>query len=133
MARAQELAAFGMQPFPHRLKLFRGDFAAQSKEFRTTALPLTLYAAVFIVVVAVFEMALRIANAAGHGPNSEHSPTVALFEMRLQALYALHRWSRPGGMFLHSPSQKAALDFRLAALVVEQDTIPKPHGLAILK
>ena len=70
MARAQEFAAFGMPRFPHRLKLFAGDFAAQSKQFRTAALPLTLYAAVFIVVIAVFQMPLRIASAAGHGSYS---------------------------------------------------------------
>jgi hypothetical protein len=32
-------------------------------------------------------------------------------------------------MILRPPLQEAALNFRLAALVVEQDTIPKPDGL----
>jgi hypothetical protein len=60
----------------------------------------------------------------------EHSPTVALFEIRLQARYAVYRECSPGGGILRTSLQETALNFRVAALVVEQDTIPKPHGLA---
>jgi hypothetical protein len=39
---------------------------------------------VFIVVVAVLQMPLCIASAAGHGPYRQHSPTVTLFEIGMQ-------------------------------------------------
>ncbi len=84
MARAQELAVFGMQPFPHGLKLFTGDVAPQPKQLCAAPLPLALYAAVFIVVVAVFKMPLRVSGAASHRPNRQHTPTVTLFEIRMQ-------------------------------------------------
>lgn len=67
MARAQELAGFGMQSFPHRLKLARGDVTAQPKQLCPATLPLALYTAVFIIVIAVLKMPLRIASAARHG------------------------------------------------------------------
>jgi transposase len=58
--------------------------AAQPKQFCATSMPLALNAVVFVVVVAVFQMPLCIASAAGHGSYSQHIPTVALFEIRLQ-------------------------------------------------
>jgi len=48
-------------------------------------LPLALYAAVFIVVIAVFEMPLGIPDTARHGPYRQHRLTLTLFEFRFQA------------------------------------------------
>jgi hypothetical protein len=39
---------------------------------------------VLIVVIAVFEMPLGIPGTARHGPYRQHSPTLTLFEFRLQ-------------------------------------------------
>ena len=73
-----------MLPFPHRLELYATDIAAQAEQICAAPLPFALYEAVFIVVVAVFQMPLSVASAARHGPYGEHSPTVTLFEIRMQ-------------------------------------------------
>ena len=93
---------------------------AQPKQFCAAAPPFALYTAMFIVIVAVFQVPMCETSAARHGPNGEHMPTVALFEIRLQALFAVHRQCCPGGMILRPSPQDVALNFRLAALVEEQ-------------
>jgi hypothetical protein len=47
-------------------------------------MPLTLDGALLIVVVTLLEMLLGVSLAAGHCANREHSPTLALFEIRDQ-------------------------------------------------
>jgi hypothetical protein len=49
-------------------------------------LPLALYAAVFIVVIAVFKMPLGIASTARHGSYRQHGLTLTLFEIPLQGI-----------------------------------------------
>ena len=48
-------------------------------------MPLALDPAVLIVVIAVFEMPLGIPSTSRHGANSQHSPTLTLFEIGKQA------------------------------------------------
>jgi hypothetical protein len=47
-------------------------------------MPLTLNAAVLIVVVAVFKMPLGIPGTARHGSNRQHTQTLTLFEITMQ-------------------------------------------------
>jgi hypothetical protein len=47
--------------------------------------PLAFDGPILVVVVTLLEMALRITLPAGHGTNRQHSPTLALFEIRGQA------------------------------------------------
>ena len=54
------------------------------QELRTTTPPHALHPAVFIVVVAVFQVALGVASAARHGPNGQHNSTLTLFEIGAQ-------------------------------------------------
>ena len=149
MARAEELTGFRMQPFPHRLKLLWRHFAAQPKQLRAAAMPLALHAAMFIVVIAVFEMPLGIPSTARHGPYRQHSPTLTLFEFRMQQLLRLCRPDcranaeacrsqvpHPVCPYCGQHSQNPQASFRLspaksvlAALVLKIDTIPKPDGL----
>jgi len=100
-----------------------------------------LYAAMFIVVVAVLQMPLCVASATRHGPYGQHSPTVTLFEIRMQwsALekqgacrdtcrhVATHRGVR--GPILQARIEHGAPNCRFATLVLKIDTIPKPDGL----
>jgi hypothetical protein len=68
MTRSQELASFRVQALTDRLKLLPLHFAAKPEQLRATPLPLSLYAAVLVIIVAVFQMPLRVASAARHGP-----------------------------------------------------------------
>jgi hypothetical protein len=45
-----------------------------------------LYAAVLIVVIAVFEMPLGIPDTTRHGPYRQHRMTLTLFEIPLQGI-----------------------------------------------
>jgi hypothetical protein len=47
-------------------------------------LPFTLDTTAFIVVVAMFQMALGISRTTRHGSQSQHNPTLTLFEIRMQ-------------------------------------------------
>jgi hypothetical protein len=42
---------------------------------------------VLIVIIALFEMPLGIPNTARHGPYRQHTPTLTLFEFRVQVGY----------------------------------------------
>jgi hypothetical protein len=47
-------------------------------------MPFTLNTTAFIVVVAVFQMPLSISSTTRHGSQSQHNPTLTLFEIRMQ-------------------------------------------------
>jgi hypothetical protein len=47
-------------------------------------MPFTLNTTAFIVIVAVFQMPLSISGTIRHGSQSQHNPTLTLFEMRMQ-------------------------------------------------
>jgi hypothetical protein len=47
-------------------------------------MPFTLDTTAFIVVIAVFQMPLSISRTTRHCPQSQHNPTLTLFEIRMQ-------------------------------------------------
>jgi hypothetical protein len=53
-------------------------------------MPFTLNTTMFIVIVAVFQMSLGISGATRHGSQSQHNPTLTLFEIRVQRLVSRH-------------------------------------------
>jgi hypothetical protein len=57
----------------------------ESEQFRAQAMPLTLHGALLVVVVAMLQVPLCIALTTCHGPNRQHSVTLELFEIRMQA------------------------------------------------
>jgi hypothetical protein len=107
-------------------------------------MPFALHTTMLVIVIAVFEMPLGIPDTARHGPYRQHKPTLALFEFRMQQPFVtLPPWlprqcrathpfcpccgqhgQNPQASFRLSPAKSV-----LAALVLEIDTIPKPHGL----
>jgi hypothetical protein len=87
VARPEEFARLGMQPFANRLKLLPRSFAVQTEQLRTPPMPLTLHPAMLVIVIAVFEMPLGIPNTARHGSYGQHIPTLTLFEFRVQVGY----------------------------------------------
>jgi hypothetical protein len=62
----------------------------QPQQLRALAMSLTLNTTAFIVVVAVFQMPLSISGTTRHGPQSQHNPTLTLFEIRMQQPESLH-------------------------------------------
>lgn len=82
--RPKELSGLRVQPFTNSFKLLLGYFSAQAEQLRPTSMPLTLNAAVLIVIVAVFKMPLGIPGAARHGSNRQHRQTLTLFEITKQ-------------------------------------------------
>jgi len=117
-------------------------------QLSATAMPFALHPAMLIVVIAVFEMPLGIPGTARHGPYRQHSPTLTLFEFRLQPFSRLVAliaapMQKPTGPVLHPVCpycDPCALNLQasfrlspvksvLAVLVSKIDTIPKPDGL----
>jgi hypothetical protein len=47
-------------------------------------MPFTLNTTAFIVIVAVFQMPLSISSTIRHGSQSQHNPTLTLFEIQMQ-------------------------------------------------
>jgi hypothetical protein len=131
--------------------LFRRHIAAQAEQLSATAIPFALNPAMLVVVIAVFEMPLGIPGTARHGPYSQHSPTLTLFEFAMQQLLRLcfpdccanaeadrSRATHPVCPYCNPCGQNPQASFRLspaqsvlAALVLKIDTIPKPDGLGM--
>jgi len=68
--RPEELFGLRVQPLTYSFKLLPGYFSAQVEQARPASMPSTLNAAVLIVIVAVFEMPLRIPGTSRHGSDS---------------------------------------------------------------
>jgi hypothetical protein len=73
-----------MQPLSNCFKLLPRYLATQTQQLRALAMPFTLNTTAFIVIVAVFQMPLSISSTTRHGPQSQHNPTLTLFEIRMQ-------------------------------------------------
>ncbi len=56
-----------MQPLSNSLKLLPRYLSTQAQQLRSLAMPFTLNATAFIVIVAVFQMALGISGTTRHG------------------------------------------------------------------
>jgi hypothetical protein len=65
--RPKELFGLRVQPLTYSFKLLVGYFPAQAEQLRPASMPLTLNAAVLIVIVAVFKMPLGIPSTSRHG------------------------------------------------------------------
>ena len=85
MARTQEIARHRVKPLTDGLELLLRHLPLKTKQFGTPAMPFALHRALLVIVVAMLQMPLCIALTAGHGPNRQHSMTVGLFELRMQA------------------------------------------------
>jgi hypothetical protein len=79
-----------MQPLSNCFKLLPRHLSTQAQQLRALAMPFTLNTATFIVIVAVFQMPLSISSTTRHGPQSQHNPTLTLFEIRMQQPESLH-------------------------------------------
>jgi hypothetical protein len=84
VARPEEFPRLWMQPFSNCFKLLPRYLPMQAKQLRTASMPLPLNATAFIVIVAVFQMALGISGTIRHGSQSQHNQTLTLFEIRMQ-------------------------------------------------
>ncbi|MGA3081767.1 MAG: hypothetical protein ABSD44_10345, partial [Terracidiphilus sp.] len=73
-----------MQPLSNCFKLLPRYLSTQTQQLRALAMPFTLDTTAFIVVVAVFQMPLSISRTTRHCPQSQHNPTLTLFEIRMQ-------------------------------------------------
>jgi hypothetical protein len=73
-----------MQPLSNCFKLLPRHLSTQAQQLRALAMPFTLNTTAFIVVVAVFQMPLSISGTTRHGSQSQHNPTLTLFEIRMQ-------------------------------------------------
>jgi hypothetical protein len=73
-----------MQTLTDRFEVLRSHLAAQAEQLCSPPMPLPLNTTVFVVIVAVFEVPLRIASTACHSSNGQHNPTVTLFENWMQ-------------------------------------------------
>ena len=89
MARTQELSRFRVKPFTHGFELLMRYRTIQSEQLRSPSMPLALYRSILIEVVAMLQMPLCIASAAGHRPNRQHKATLRLFEIAMQARWIL--------------------------------------------
>ncbi len=86
VARAEEFSSLWMQPLSNCFKLLPRYLSTQTQQLRTLAMPFTLNTTAFIVIVAVFQMPLSISSTTRHGPQSQHNPTLTLFEIRMQQI-----------------------------------------------
>jgi hypothetical protein len=83
---AEKLSRSRVETLPYRLKIFGCNFSFKPKQFSAASVPLAIDSPILVVIIALLEMALRVALAAGHGTNRQHSPTLALFEIRDQPI-----------------------------------------------
>jgi hypothetical protein len=84
VARTEEFPCLWMQPLSNCLKLLARNLSMQTQQLRALAMPFTLDTTAFIVIIAVFQMPLGISSTTRHGPQSQHNPTLTLFEIRMQ-------------------------------------------------
>jgi hypothetical protein len=94
-----------MQPLSNCFKLLLGYLSTQTQQLRALAMPFTLNTTAFIVIVAVFQMPLSISSTTRHGPQSQHNPTLTLFEFQMQrpeSLYPAEEHNGIGNRKAHS-------------------------------
>lgn len=98
--RPEEFTCLRVQSFAHGFELLPRHITTQPEQFCCPAMPFTLYAAVLVVVVAVFEMPLSIPGTARHGSYGQHIPTLTLFEFRMQGVLQFFPFAdkSPGGI-----------------------------------
>jgi hypothetical protein len=65
--RPKEFSGLRVQPLTYSFKLLLGYFSPRAEQLRPASMPLTLNAALLIVIVAVFEMPLSITGTSRHG------------------------------------------------------------------
>jgi hypothetical protein len=73
-----------MRPLSNCFKLLPRYLSTQAQQLRALAMPFTLDTTAFIIVVAVFQMPLSISSTTRHGSQSQHNPTLTLFEIQMQ-------------------------------------------------
>ena len=84
MALPEEFSRLWVETLTHCLEILGGNLSFQPKQFSAASVPPAFDRPILVVVVALLEMALRVAFPAGHGTNRQHRPTLALFEIRNQ-------------------------------------------------
>jgi hypothetical protein len=81
---SEEFPRLRVDTLTHCLEVFGRNLPFQPKQFSPPSIPLAFDCPILVVVIALLEMALRITLPAGHRTNRQHSPTLALFEVRDQ-------------------------------------------------
>jgi hypothetical protein len=80
----EEFSRLWVEALTHCLEILGGNLSFETKQFSAASVPLALDSPILVVIIALLEMALCVAPAAGHGTNRQHSATLALFEIRGQ-------------------------------------------------
>ena len=73
----KEGTGFRIEAFSQRLELFLANVTLQPEKFCSTSAPPAFYSFALRIVVAMFEVAGRIAFPIRHGPNREHATSPA--------------------------------------------------------
>jgi hypothetical protein len=68
----------------HGLKILGPNVALEPKQFSAASAPAAFDSPILVVGIVLPKVMLGAALTAGHGTNRQHSPTLALFEIRDQ-------------------------------------------------
>jgi len=98
LALAEELAGVRVETLADGFKLLGFHRTRQSQQFGPAAPPMAHHALAFGVIVAVLQMAGRIALRIGHGPDGQHNPVLLQTVSQFMSQY----WSRFFPVHVHS-------------------------------
>ena len=80
----EELSSLRVETLPYRLKIPGCNLSFKPEQFSAAAAPPAFDGPILVVVIALPKVTLGVALTAAHGTNRQHSPTLALFEIRNQ-------------------------------------------------
>src|SRR5271166_3285579 len=80
----EEFSCLWVETLTHCLEILGGNLSFETKQFSAASAPSAFDSPILVVVIALPKVTLSVALTAGHGTNRQHSPTLALFEIRDQ-------------------------------------------------
>jgi len=89
VALPEELSSLRVETLPYGFKILGCYLSFKPKQFSAVAAPPAFDSPILVVVIALPKVPLGVALTAGHGTNRQHSPTLALFEIRDQPVPGL--------------------------------------------
>ena len=77
----EEFSRLWVEALTHCLEILGRNLSFQTQQFSAASVPPAFDRPILVVIIALPEMALSVALTPGHGTNSQHTMTVALFEV----------------------------------------------------
>ena len=84
VALPEELSCLRVETLTHCLEILGSNLSFEPEQFSAAAAPPAFDCPILVVVIALPKVTLGVALTATHGTNRQHSPTLALFEIRDQ-------------------------------------------------